>query len=58
MVKERMDSWKWRKLGLDGFESNTEKIEGLALSILELMRKIEDLEIRISNIEADLKEIK
>ena len=48
---ERMDSWKWRKFGLSGYESNTEKIEKIALKIFEIERKLEDIEIRLMNLE-------
>ena len=49
-MKNKMDSWKWRKLGIEFYENNTQKIEKLALKLLELVEKIEELEIRINDL--------
>lgn len=50
----KMDSWKWRKLGIEFYDNNTQKIEKLALKILEITDKIEELEIRINDLSEEV----
>ena len=39
-----MDSWKWKKFGVDAMDSLSKKVEMIAMKVLELEERIDDLE--------------